>query len=86
MIDNTCINFDDKIRYPIKIFVERIIITAANHHADKLGLSRSKYVRYSLIEKLIRAGYPFQTFTRKFDDFYKFLNYKDKNRLLTACE
>lgn len=86
MIDTSCINFDDRIRYPIKVFVEKIVITAANHHADKLGLTRSKYVRYSLIEKLIRTGYPFQQFTSKFDDFYKFLNYKEKDRLLTSCK
>jgi hypothetical protein len=85
MID-TCINFDDTLRYPIKIFVEKIIITAANHHAEKLGLSRSKYIRYSLIEKLIRSDYPFQQFTEKFDDFYKFLNYKEQNRGMTVLK
>jgi hypothetical protein len=76
--------FDANLRYEIKLFLEKLLITACNHQAKKLGITRSKYGRYAIINQLLRDGYPLKEFSDKFDDFDKLLKRKDKNKAMTA--
>ena len=78
-------NTDDKLRYEIKIFLEKILITACNHQAKKLNITRSKYIRYAVVEKLITDGYPLNEFTDKFNEFCKYLKTKNIEVGITAC-
>ena len=49
----------DKIRVPHKVYLEPVLIFAANHQAGKSNLRTvSRYCRMSVIEKLVRDGYP----------------------------
>ena len=82
----TDIQFDTKLRYEIKLFLEKLLITACNHQGKKLGISRSKYIRYAVINQVLCDGYPLKEFTEKFDDFDKLLKNKDKNRAMIPCK
>ena len=52
--------------------MEPVLLTAAEHQGSKhpAELSRSKYIRLAVIEKLIRDGYPLKEITSKFNGFY----------------
>jgi len=77
--------FGDKLRYEIKLFLEKLLITACNHEAKKKGITRSKYGRSAIINQLIKDGYPLNEFTDKFNPFYKLLKNINQNRAMTAC-
>lgn len=51
-------SMSDGIRFTYNVFLEPLIATAALGVAKKNGITRSKYIRDSVIEKLIRDGYP----------------------------
>jgi len=40
------------------------------HQGNKLGITRSKYIRYAVIRALIQDGYPLDKITDKFQKFY----------------
>lgn len=82
----TDLQFDDKLRYAKKTFIENLLSTGCGVQGKKLRLSRSKYIRYAIINQLIRDKYPLSEFTDKFDPFYKVLKNKEKNRAMTACK
>lgn len=76
--------FSDKLRNNYKIFLEPILATAATHCGKKLNISRSKYIRYSLIRSLIEDKYPLNKITTKFDPFYKALKNKKIHEGITG--
>ena len=63
--------YSDTFRECYKGYAEPLLLTAATHQGCKKKISRSKYIRYALINQLIRDGYPLQNITSKFNDFYK---------------
>jgi hypothetical protein len=65
------LKLSDKIRNDYKIYLEPILANASEHQGLKLGISRSKYIRYAVIRSLIIDGYPLNKITDKFDKFYK---------------
>ena len=66
-------NFTDLFRVQYKGYAEPLLLTAAEHQGKKLKkkISRSKYIRYAVINQLIRDGYPLKNITNKFNDFYR---------------
>lgn len=63
--------YSDNGRVQFKAFAEPILLTGAEHQGSKIGISRSKYIRYALINQLIRDGYPLDNITSKFNKFYR---------------
>lgn len=62
----------DLLRMDYKIFLEPVLATTARFAAEKVGAkTRSKYIRYAVINQLIRDGFELP---EKFEPF--------KNRLL----
>lgn len=62
--------YSDKIRSDYKGYAEPIVLTAADHQAGRMSITRSKYIRYALINQLIRDGYPLSRMSGKFNAFY----------------
>jgi hypothetical protein len=57
------------------IFLEPLLLKAGSFMAIKIGCrTRSKYIRYSLINQLIRDDYPLKDITDKYNKFYDKLN------------
>jgi hypothetical protein len=65
------LNFSDKIRKDYKGYMEPLLLTACDHQAKKLNITRSKYIRYAVIKKLIEDSYPLNCMSTKFNKFYK---------------
>lgn len=63
-------NYSDLLREEYKGFMEPILLTGCNHQSDKLGITRSKYIRYAVINQLIRDGFPLKAKSIKFNAFY----------------
>ena len=70
-IINMELEWSDKIRNDYKIYLEPLLSTACNHEGKKIGITRSKYIRYCVIRCLIKDGYPLNKITNKFNKFYK---------------
>lgn len=64
-------NFTDKFRNDYKIYLEPLLATGCMNRGNCLGISRSKYIRYAVINQLIHDGYPLKAITNKFNAFYK---------------
>lgn len=62
--------YSDKIRDQRKVFAEPVLWTGAEVCGKKIGISRSKYVRYAIINQLIRDGFPLNKLSSKFNAFY----------------
>jgi len=69
-------NFTDKFRIGYKGFMEPLLLTACKHEGEKLGISRSKFLRYAAILLLIEKEYPLKTISNKFNDFYRAIRTK----------
>jgi hypothetical protein len=65
------LNDSDKIRVSYNGFMEPCLLTACKHQGSKLKISRSKYIRYAVIKKLIEDGYPLNHISNKFNMFYQ---------------
>lgn len=63
-------NYSDILRQDYKGFMEPVLLTGCNHQAEKLGITRSKYIRYAVINQLIKDGFPLMRLTNKFNAFY----------------
>lgn len=63
----------DRIRVAHKVYLEPLLVSAANHQAGKSGLRTvSRYCRMAVIEKLARDGYPLSTVSpRIFRDLHR---------------
>jgi hypothetical protein len=68
-------NFSDLIRKDYKGYMEPLLLTACDHEAEKLGITRSKFIRYAVIKLLIEKKYPLKDISNKFNDFYKGITY-----------
>jgi hypothetical protein len=66
--------YSDIFRESYKGYAEPILLTAATHQGSKRKISRSKYIRYALINQLIRDGYPLKDISSKFNGFYRALS------------
>jgi len=64
-------NFTDIIRKDYRTYLEPILATACKHQGSKLNITMSKYIRYSVINQLIKDGYPLNRISSKFNIFYK---------------
>ena len=64
-------NYSDVLRQDYKGFMEPILLTGCNHQAEKLGITRSKYIRYAVINQLIKDGFPLKNISCKFNAFYR---------------
>ena len=65
-------NFSDKFRESFKVYLEPLLATGCKHQAGKTKCrTMSKYIRYSVINQLIRDGYPLKEISNKFNDFYR---------------
>jgi len=64
-------NFSDKFRVDYKGYAEPILLHACNHEANKMGITRSKFIRYAIIKLLIEKNFPLKKLSNKFNDFYK---------------
>lgn len=62
-------NFSDVCRVDYKGYMEPILLTAANHEAEKRGITRSKYIRFAVINQLIHDRYPLNKVSDKFNKF-----------------
>ncbi len=63
--------YSDKFRESYGVYLEPILATACTHEGEKLKLTRSKFIRYAVIKMLIEKGYPLNTMSSKFNDFYR---------------
>jgi len=66
--------YTDKIRNNYKIYLEPILATACVHQGERIGITRSKYIRYAVINQLIKDKYPLKRMSNKFNAFYKGLS------------
>jgi len=64
-------NFSDIIRVDYKGYMEPLLLTALEHEGNKIGISRSKMIRYACIKLLIERKYPLNHISNKFNDFYR---------------
>ena len=64
-------NFTDKFRTDYKGYMEPVLLTACNHVAEKMGITRSKLIRYAVIKLLIEKEYPLKRISNKFNAFYR---------------
>ena len=64
-------NYSNILRFDYKGYMEPILLTGCNHQADKLKITRSKYIRYAVINQLIRDGFPLKSISNKFNAFYR---------------
>jgi len=64
-------NFSDTFRVDYKGYMEPILLHALNHEAEKMGITRSKIIRYAAIKLLIEKEYPLMKLSNKFNDFYR---------------
>ena len=64
-------NYSDLLRMDYKGYMEPVLLTGCNHQAGKLKITRSKYIRYAVINQLIRDGFPLKNISCKFNAFYK---------------
>lgn len=69
-------NYSDLFRRDYKGYMEPILLTACNHVAGKMGITRSKLIRYAVIKMLIEKEYPLNRISNKFNAFYKGITYK----------
>lgn len=51
--------------------MEPILLTACDHVAGKMGITRSKFIRYAVINMLIKKEYPLKRMSNKFNAFYR---------------
>lgn len=65
-------SFSDLFRIGYKAYMEPVLLTAANHEAKKRRITRSKYIRYAVINQLITDGYPLEKVSGKFLKFIRF--------------
>jgi len=74
-------SFSIVLRQDYKIYLEPLLATACKHIASKKGLTRSKYVRFAVINQLISDGYPLENIEyNKFGAFSSTLKYGMKER------
>ena len=60
-------------------YMEPVLLKAAMHQGKKICITRSKYIRYAVINQLIADGYPLKEIVPlKYDLFYK--NYEAHKR------
>jgi hypothetical protein len=64
-------NFSDIIRIDYKGYMEPLLLTACTNQGQKLKISRSKYIRYAVINQLIKDKYPLKAISNKFNKFYR---------------
>jgi len=64
-------NYSDISRMDYKGYMEPVLLTGCNHQAEKLKITRSKYIRYAVINQLIRDNFPLMRLSNKFNAFYK---------------
>lgn len=64
-------NFTDILRIDYKGYMEPVLLTACNHVAEKMGITRSKFIRYAVIKLLIEKKYPLNSISNKFNAFYR---------------
>jgi hypothetical protein len=64
-------NFSDLFRKDYKGYMEPLLLTACDHEANKLGITRSKFIRYAVIKLLIEKEYPLKSISNKFNAFYR---------------
>ena len=64
-------NYSDVLRQDYKGYMEPLLLTGCDHQCSKLGITRSKYIRYSVINQLIKDGFPLKAMSIKFNAFYK---------------
>jgi len=64
-------NYSDIFRKDFKGYMEPILLTGLEHEGDKLGITRSKTIRYACIEFLIKRGFPLNVISNKFNAFYR---------------
>lgn len=65
--------FSDKIRVKYDAYAEPILLTACVHQGKELNISRSKYIRYAIINQLIKDEYPLDRMSSKFNKFYQLI-------------
>ena len=63
--------YSDIARKDYKGYMEPILLSGADHQAGKIGITRSKYIRYAVINQLIKDGYPLKDISSKFNAFYR---------------
>ena len=66
------------------VFLEPLLLKAGSFMGDKIGAgSRSKYIRYALINQLIVDGYPLNSISDRYDPFYANIN--KLHRCMSTC-
>lgn len=63
-------NFSDLLRIKCESWLEPCLITACNCEAERMNITRSKFIRYAVIMMLINKGYPLKRISNKFNAFY----------------
>lgn len=64
-------NYSDISRKDYKGYMEPVLITGCDHQSKKLKITRSKYIRYAVINQLIKDGFPLNKISNKFNAFYR---------------
>lgn len=64
-------NYSDLFRRAYNAYMEPILLTACDHVAGKMGITRSKFIRYAVINMPIKKEYPLKRMSNKFNAFYR---------------
>jgi len=68
-------NYSDISRQNYKGYMEPVLLSGCVHQANKLKITRSKYIRYAVVNQLIRDGFPLKNISNKFNAFYRGMTY-----------
>jgi len=77
---NENILLESNLRRQINIFIEPILIKACETQAIKIGCkTRSKFIRYSIINNLLLLNYPLVNISEKYKPFLEKFNKQIKS-------
>jgi hypothetical protein len=69
-------SFSDKIQVDYKAYAEPVLLQAMTHQAKKIGMTRSQYIRDSMIRRVVKEGYPLGNVSPKFNELLRGMTYK----------
>jgi hypothetical protein len=67
--------FSDAIQIDYKAYAEPVLLTAMTHQAKKVGMTRSQYIRDTMIKRVVNDGYPLGKVSNKFNELLRGIAY-----------
>ena len=65
------LSYSDAIQVDYKAYAEPVLLTAMLHQAQKVGMTRSQYIRDTMIRQVVKDGYPLGKVSKKFNELLR---------------